>query len=179
MRKVSDPIGHTAHARGRTAASALSGRMHRDAACACTRENPAFIGGPSGSPDVYPVCRICPRLSRTRTRPAHEHGMLMACLMSYRAPVCPPALLSRAFLALISPSKFYRFGSCCADDWSTLSFHSWQRVPALRQQPAHEPLLDRSGRACIARLLRFMLLASVVHVGILGLCLRPLRDQLC
>ena len=43
-------------------------------------------------------------LCRTRTRPAHEHGMLMACLMSYRAPVCPPSLLSRAILALIPRS---------------------------------------------------------------------------
>ena len=43
-------------------------------------------------------------LCRMRTRPAHEHGMLMACLMSYRAPVCPPSLLSRAILALIPRS---------------------------------------------------------------------------
>ena len=47
--------------------------------------------------------------------------------MSYRAPLCPPSLLSRAFLALIPPSlavKASSYNPCRrSDDRSTLSFN--------------------------------------------------------
>ena len=122
------------------------------------------------------VCMISV-LCRTRTRPAHEHGMLVACLMSYRALVCPLISIAQPCASGIHPTVYRKaaavptptigrlflsiLGSACQLCVSSLCMSHWWTGADVH--------------ASLVRLdLCFFVLASVLHVGILGLCLRPL-----
>ena len=105
--------------------------MHRvrDAACACTLQTARAKTPPSS--EVPVALQTCTQFAgsvfcRTHTRPAHEHGMLMACLMSYLPRACGSAHLPTAYtLQPCVPGTNITFCRCRsyqdADDRSTLA----------------------------------------------------------